>query len=195
LNWKSFPNHGIVEVDPQFARGCLVPIQLPYEFDTSGVVKLIIRGLLGLLGVLVFGILYSLLVSHDRTAALALLLCAAILAYFGRLFLRHLIGSVGVITADSVRVDSPRVLGFRLAGPAGKFRVTQFTAVRVERVSNPIGIPIETQVGPHERVLLIGQQGTPDILIARTERDAGRTRGNELAIALKLPYQEQVAPY
>lgn len=153
------------------------------------------RGLLGLLAVLLVGILYSLLVSHDRTAALGLLLCTAILAYFGRLFLRHLIGSIGTIAADSVRVDSPRVLGFRLAGPAGQFPISHYSAVRVERVTNPIGIPIETQVGPHERVLLIGQQGTPDILIARTERDAGRTLGKELAVALKLPYQEQVAPY
>jgi hypothetical protein len=151
--------------------------------------------MLGLLAVVLLGIIYSLIVSHDRTAVLALLVSTAMLAYFGRLFLRNLIGSVGTITADSVSVESPCVAGFRLAGPAGSFPLRQFLAVRVERVTNPIGIPIETQVGPHERVLLIGQQGTPDILIARTERDAGRTLGNELAIALKLPYQEQVAPY
>ena len=170
-------------------------ITLPYQFDTSSVVKLILRGVLGLLVVVLLGIIYSLLVSRDLTAALALLVCAAILAYFGRLFLRHLIGSVGTITADSVSVESPRVAGFRLAGPAGRFPLRQFLAVRVERVTNPIGIPIETQVGPHERVLLIGQQGTPDILIARTDLDAGRTLGNELAAALKLPYQEQLLPY
>jgi hypothetical protein len=170
-------------------------LKLPHQFDTSGVVKLIMRGLLGLLAVVLVGITYCLLVSHDRTAVLALILCAAILAYFGRIFLGNLIGSAGTITADSISVDSPRVFGLRLAGPAGRFPISQFTAVRVERVTNPIGIPIETQVGPHERVLLIGQQGTPEILIARTERDVGRTLGNELAMALKLPYQEQVAPY
>jgi hypothetical protein len=153
------------------------------------------RGLLGLLAVVLVGILYSLLVSHDRTAALALLLCAAILGYFGRLFLRNLIGSAGLITADSVRVDSPRVLGFRLAGPAGRFPISQFSAVRVERVTNPVGIPLETQIGPHERVYLVGKAGTPDILVARTASDVGRTLGKELAIALKLPSQEQLAPY
>jgi hypothetical protein len=170
-------------------------IILPYDFDTSGVGKLVIRGLLGLFAVVLVGIIYSLLLSHDRTAALALLVSAAMLAYFGRLFLQNLIGSAGTITAESVTVESPRVAGFRLAGPAGTFPLRQFAAVRVERVTNPIGIPIETQVGPHERVSLIGQKGTPDILVARTERDAGRTLGNELAIALKLPYQEQIAPY
>jgi hypothetical protein len=170
-------------------------ITLPYAFDTSSVVKLIARGMLGLLAVVLLGIIYSLLVSHDRTAALALLVCAAILAYFARLFLRNLIGSVGTITADSVSVDSPRVLGFRLAGPAGRFPISHFSAVRVDRITNPIGIPIETQVGPHERVCLIGKEDTPDILIARTSRDAGRTLGNELANALRLLYQEQIAPY
>jgi hypothetical protein len=168
---------------------------LPYQFDTSGVVKLILRGVLGFLGILVVGIIYSLLVSHDRTAALALLICAAILAYFGRLFLRNLIGSVGTITSDRVVVESPQVAGFRLAGPSGSFPIRQFEAVRVERVNNPIGIPLETQVGPHERVSLVGQKDTPDILVARAERDAGRKLGNELALALKLPYHEQLAPY
>jgi hypothetical protein len=171
------------------------PLKLPYHFDTSGVVKLIMRGLLGLLAVMLVGILYSLLVSHDRTAVLGLLLCAAILGYFGRLFLRNLIGSAGLITAESVRVDSPRVLGFRLAGPAGTFPISHFTAVRVERVTNPIGIPLETQLGPHERVSLIGKEGTPDILIARTDDDEGRKVGQELAAALRLAYQEQIAPY
>ena len=51
------------------------------------------------------------------------------------------------------------------------------------------------QRGPHERVSLVGKDGTPDILIARTARDAGRALGDGLAAALKLPYQELVAPY
>jgi hypothetical protein len=170
-------------------------ITLPYDFDTSGVVRLTMRGMFGLLAVLLVGIIYSLLVSQDRTAALALLISAAILAYFGRLFLRNLIGSAGTITADAVSVDSPRVLGFRLAGPAGKFPINHFTTVRVERVTNPIGIPLETQIGPHERVSLIGKKGTPDILIARTDDDEGPRVGQELAAALGLLYQDEIAPY
>ena len=124
-----------------------------------------------------------------------MLLIAGIAAYFGRLFLRNLTGSVGTITADAVVVQPGQLLGIRLAGPAGRFPVSQFQAVRVERIPNPIGIPIETQIRPHERVCLVGKAGTPDILIARTHLDAGRTVGNELATALKLPYQEQLVPY
>jgi hypothetical protein len=170
-------------------------ITLPYEFDTSGVVKQIMGGVLGFLLALLVGILYSLLVSHSLAAAIQLLLIAAIATYFGRLFHRNLTGSVGTITADAVVVQPGELLGIRLAGPAGRFPISQFQAVRVERIPNPIGIPIETQIRPHERVCLVGKAGTPDILIARTHLDAGRTVGNELATALKLPYQEQLVPY
>jgi hypothetical protein len=170
-------------------------ITLPYNFDTSRVVKLVVRGLLSLLTVLLVGILYSLLVSHSRAAALQLTLSAALLIYFGQIFRKHLTGVEGTITADAVSVQPGIVCGIRLAGPAGNFRVGQFQAIRVERVTNPVGIPVETQIGPHERVTLIGQRGTPDILIARTSDDAGRTLGSELAAALRLPYQEQVEPY
>jgi hypothetical protein len=176
-------------------QSALVAITFPYDFDTSGVVKLIVRGILGLLCVVIIGIFYSLLISHDNTAALGLLLSAGIVGYFARLFLGNLIGVIGTITPDSVAVQPGVVWGIRLPGPAGRFPIERFEAVGVERVTNPIGIPLETQVGPHERVSLIGKQGTPDILIARTDRDAGRILGNELAVALKLPYQEQLAPY
>jgi hypothetical protein len=173
----------------------VMPITLPYEFDTSGVVKQIMGGVLALLVVVLAGILYSLLISHSIAATVQLLLIAAIAAYFGRLFLRNLTGSVGTITADAVVVQPGELLGIRLTSPAGRFPISQFQAVRVERVPNPIGIPIETQIRPHERVNLAGKKGTPDILIARTHLDAGRTVGNELATALKLPYQEQDFPY
>jgi hypothetical protein len=170
-----------------------VTVALPYEFDTSGVVKLILRGMLGLLAILVLGILYSLVVSRDSVAALGLLVSAAIVAYFGRLFLRNLIGSMGTITADAVIVRSPLLVGIPLAGPVGRFSLSRFQAVRVDRITHPVGVGV--QIGPHERVYLAGRTDTPDILIARTDHDAGRTIGNELAAALRLPYQEQVVPY
>jgi hypothetical protein len=170
-------------------------ITLPYQFDTSGVVKLILRGVLGLLLVVLLGILYSLLVSHSSAAAIQLLLIAALITYFGSLFQKNLTGVLGTITADAVVVQPGQLIGIRLAGPAGRFPISRFQAVLVERIPNPIGIPIETQIQPHERVCLVGKDGTPDILIARTHRDAGRTLGNELAAALKLPFQEQILPY
>jgi hypothetical protein len=173
----------------------VMAITLPYEFDTSRVVKQIMGGVLGLLLVLLLGVFYSLLVSHSTAATIQLLLIAAVAAYFGRIFLRNLTGSVGTITTDAVMVQPGELLGIRLTGPAGRFPISQFQAVRVERVPNPIGIPIETQIRPHERVYLLGKQGTPDILIARTHLDAGRIVGNELATAMNLPYLEKDFPY
>ncbi len=170
-------------------------ITLPYEFDTSGVVRQIMGGVLGLLLVILVGVFYSLLVSHSVAAAVQLLLIAAIATYFGSLFHRNLTGSLGTITADAVVVRPGQLFGIRLESPAGRFPISQFQEVRVERIPIPIGIPIETQIRPHERVCLVGKDGTPDILVARTDRDAGRVLGKELATALKLPYQEQIFPY
>ncbi|MFL5494617.1 MAG: hypothetical protein ACJ8DC_09580 [Gemmatimonadales bacterium] len=165
---------------------------LPYEFDTSGVVKVILRGVLGLLLLVVVpGILYSLIFSHSRVAAVQLLLIGAVTTYFGLLFLRNLGSSRGVVTTDAVTVEPGRVWGIRLSGPAGRFPIQQFEAVRVERIAAPTMV----QGRRHERVSLVGRAGAPDILLARTALDAGRALGAELATALQLPYQEQIAPY
>jgi hypothetical protein len=83
-----------------------MPIALPYRFDTSPVVKLILGGVLGLVFLIIVpGIAYSLFVSHDRTAAVQLLLTGLIAAYFGRLFTKHLQGSRGMITSDAIVVE------------------------------------------------------------------------------------------
>jgi hypothetical protein len=167
-------------------------VALPYEFDSTGVVKLILRGVLGLLVILVVpGILYSLFISHSLAAGVQLLLIGAFMAWFGRVVFRNLTGSTGTITADAVVVQSARLYGIRLPGPAGRFPLRQFTAVQVVRVFGPL----RTTQTPrwHERVYLVGSASTPDILIARTDLDAGITLGRELARLLGLAYQEQVA--
>jgi hypothetical protein len=166
-------------------------VSLPYRFDTSPVIKLILRGVLGLLLVVIAGMLYSLLVTHDRVAAVQLLLVAMIIVYFGRLFLRNLETSRGTIDRDQVLVDPVRLYGIRLHGPAGQFPLRGFQAVRVQRM-----LPPEFAQGrSHERVVLLGTEGTPDILLARTSDDAGRALGRELATVLGLKYEEEGRPY
>ena len=174
------------------ARDPVMPVELPYRFDTSPVVKLILRGVVALLLlVLVPGIMYSLLVSHSHAAAVQLLVSGLIATYFGRLFLRNLEGSRGTITADAVAVEPGTLYGVRLHGPAGRFPLRDFSTVKVERVPPPAWV----EGGRHERVSLVGTNGTPDILIARTSDDAGRALGQDLAAALGLPYQEERVPY
>jgi hypothetical protein len=169
-----------------------MPIVLPYRFDTSPVVKLILRGVLGLLMLVIApGIVYSLLVSHDRTAALLLLVTGTIVMYFGRIFIKNLEATSGTITADQVIVEPGTLYGTQLRGPRGRFPLQQFSAIRVQRIP-PSG---DIQQGPHERVILAGKGDTPDILVARTSDDAGRALGRDLSARLGLPYEEEVAPY
>jgi hypothetical protein len=169
-----------------------MPIALPYRFDTSPIVKLILRGVLGLLTlVIVPGIGYSLLISHDRAAAVHLLITGAIVMYFGRIFIKNLEATSGTITTADVVVEPGSLYGTSLRGPRGRFPIQHFSAVRVQRIP-PSG---DVQRGAHERVILTGKGGTPDILVARTSHDTGRALGRDLATALGLPYEEEVAPY
>jgi hypothetical protein len=164
---------------------------LPYHFDTSAVVKLILRGAALVLLVIVIGIIYSLFVSGDRVACLQLLITGLIAAYFARLLLRNLIATRGTITRDGVALEAVALYGIRLHGPAGRFPLQAFSGVRVERIPPPVF----GTGGPHERVTLMGKDATPDVLVARTPDAAGRSLGQNLAAALGLPYNEVAAPY
>jgi xanthosine utilization system XapX-like protein len=164
---------------------------LPFRFDTGRVVQQIMAGVLALVAIAAVGVLYSLLVSRSMVTAVQLVLIGVITAYLGHKFLRNLTTSTGIITAESVDVEPAQLLGVRLAGASGRFPLSRFDAVRVDRIT----LSTNVQVRPHARVYLAGRSGTPDILIARTSADDGRTLGNALATAIKLPYQEQVVPY
>jgi hypothetical protein len=168
-----------------------MPLSLPYEFDTSGVVKVILRLVLGLLGIVMLGIPYALFISHSKAGAALLVVIAALVTLFGRLVLTNLVGARGTITAEAAVVHPVTLYGLRLGGPEGRFPIQQFEAVRVEQSPGPVNV----QGGTHERVSLVGRDGTPDILVARTERSAGKFLGRDLATALRLPYQEKQTPY
>ena len=164
---------------------------LPYQFDTGGVVALIVRGVAGLEVILVLGALYSLAVSRNMASAAALLVIAAGVFIFGRLVLKNLEGTRGMITRDAVVVQPGGLFGLRLAGPAGTYAIHNFAAVRVDRI-----LPSDSiQSRGHERVILVGTSGAPDILVARTDLDAGRALGRSLAAALHLPFDERYAPH
>ena len=52
--------------------------------------------------------------------------------------------------------------------------------------------------GPHERIYLVGRDGTPDILIARTDRndaDYGMIAGMQFGRLLNLPCEGKPVPY
>ena len=164
-----------------------MPVTLPYHFDTGSVGKLVLQGVLGLLLIVICGLLYTVLVRRDTLGAVLLGVVAVISLAFGRIFLNNLVSSRGTITGDAVEVEPANLYGVRLHGPGGRFPLWNFEAVRVERAPPLAWSP----GGPYERVILAGKPGTPDILVARTDHDAGVALGRDLAAALRLPCQEE----
>jgi len=162
-------------------------LTLPYDFNTAGPGTTMIRGAFGLLFLIVVpGVLYSVFISRKPAAVVSLLIIGALTLYFGRAFLMFLPASRGRITREAVIVESARVFGLRLAGPEGTFPMRGFRGVLIERAPPPIsGYGL-----PHERVTLVGRDGTPDVLVARTNLGEGRAFGRDLAATLGLPIEE-----
>ena len=169
-----------------------MPVALPYRFDTSRVWRMILTGAFGVAVVVLVGVLYGLLVRRDAMVVLPLAVSGIMLAYFIRLFVRFQSGSIGTLTADRVVIEPNTLFGLRLPGPRGDYAISRFSGVRVELMSGPTDI---VQGGPHERIWLVGRDGTPDVLVARTQRAAGRALGQELGAALAVPVQETREPY
>jgi hypothetical protein len=173
-----------------------VPITLPYEFDTTREGTLVVKIMLGLGFIVAVGIVYSLAFSRSWAAVLQLSLTGAVLLFFIHRFVNNLTGSIGAITANEIVVKRRNVYGLKFSGPAGVFSLHQFSAIRVEESS---GSPSpEVQSGPHERIYLVGKNGTPDILIARTSRangEYGIDTGEELGRLLNLPCERKRVPY
>ena len=168
-----------------------VAVLLPYRFDTSRVWRTILNGAFVLAAVILAGLLYRLLASRDAVAVLQLALIGAIIAYFIRLFVRYQSGSIGTITADRVVIQPNTLHGIRLPGPHGEYAISRFSSVRVELMSGATLV----QGGAHERIWLVGKDGAPDILIARTQREAGRALAKEFGTVLALPVEETREPY
>ena len=169
-----------------------VAVVLPYRFDTSRVWRMILKGTFALAVVIFAGLLYGLLVRRGVAVVLQLALTSIVLAYFIRLFIRLQSGSIGTISVDRVVIQPNTLYGIRLPGPHGEYATGRFSAVRVELMSGPTDI---VQGGPHERIWLIGKDGAPDILLARTQRQAGRALGKAFGAALALPVEETREPY
>ncbi|MGN6392123.1 MAG: hypothetical protein ACTHM9_07735 [Gemmatimonadales bacterium] len=168
-------------------------ITLPYHFDTSNIWRKILKGAFGLNAVLVLGILYTLLVTHEWGKALALVPFEVVVFGFTRVFIRFQEGSVGTLTADQVVVAPNVLLGIVLPGPSGTYALDRFSAVRVEFRSGLVSTTPNAG-RPNEVVWLVGRPGTPNIALALTEFRAGAEIGQEFGALLTLPVEEVGAP-
>ncbi|HYN27667.1 MAG TPA: hypothetical protein VES94_05150 [Burkholderiales bacterium] len=175
----------------QARTGDHVALALPYEFDTSDVWRMILKGTFGLTLLIVLLLLYT-LVSRQWAAAVPLALSSAILFFVTRVFVRFQTGSAGTLSADRVVIQPNRFLWFSLPGPVGTYTLDRFSAVCVEFSMGPVQPGV--QGGPNEVVWLVGRPGTPDIALARTNDGAGRGIGRELGALLNLPVKVVGAP-
>ena len=166
-------------------------LTLPYEFDTSGVWRMILKGTFGLTILITLSLVYT-LVSRQWGAAAALALSSAMLFFVSRLFLRFQTGSAGVLSADRVVIEPNKLLWLSLPGPTGTYMLERFSAVRVEFSMGPVQPGV--QGGPNEVVWLVGKPGTPDIALARTNDGIGRNVGRTLGALIDLPVEEVGAP-
>ena len=168
-----------------------VALALPYEFDTSDVWRLILKGTFALTLLMILSLLYT-VASRQWAAAVPLAWSSAMLFFVTRVFVRFQTGSVGTLSADRVVIQPNRFLWFSLTGPVGTYTLDRFSAVRVEFSMGPVQPGV--QGGPNEVVWLVGRPGTPDIALARTNNRAGRAVGREIGALLNLPVEEVGVP-
>lgn len=165
-----------------------VAVVLPYQFDTSDVWRTIIKGVFALNAVIVSGLLYSVLISHQWVVVAQLALIEAFLLVFARVCVRFQSGSIGTLNADRVVIQPNKLLWFTLPGPEGTYRLDRFAAIRVQSSAGRLGTTVPTR--PYEVVWLSGRPGTPDIVLARTENGAGEGIGREFGALLRLPVEQ-----
>lgn len=158
-------------------------VTLPHHFDTTATARLMLSVSSALFCVLALGTLWTLLIRHDLAGAVALLLTAGGIAYFWRLFHRHLEGIVGTISRSGISVRPGEFLGLKLKGLAGEFPLSSFTLVRVE-----VSRSMET-LQECGRVILAGKSPTPDIQITTLSPDDAKHFGAELAERIGLPLE------
>jgi len=162
-------------------------VTLPYDFNTAESYQRVVRGAVGVGLVVVAGVVYSALISHDYVVVLQLGVIGAMAGGMVCVIGARVRGSAGTLTADGVIIErAPAVFGLRFPGPSGRFSLDRFSAVRVEEASGPV-LP-NVNIGPHSRIYLVGKTGVPDVLIARTT-SIGSTEAAEFADLLALPLQ------
>jgi hypothetical protein len=181
-----------VRLSPAIESATPETIALPYRFDTATVWHTILKGAFALNAVLVIGIAFKLF-TGDWLPALGVVVMEAIVFGFTRLFLRFQSGSRGTLYRDRVEIQPNALFGIPLPGPRGVYARERFAAVRVELMMGSINVDGPSG-GPHELLWLAGRDGTPDVLVARTDQGAGRVVGAELGTLLELPVDEKNAP-
>lgn len=169
-------------------------IAVPYRFDTTDMLRNVLRAIVGLHVVAIFpGVLYSLFVQHKPGAAIGLLVISGISLFLGRRVLK-MRASVGIINKNFVVLQKAKQFGITLTGTTGTYPIEDFSSVCVEIVSGVI-YSTTPDVPTFTRISLIGKVGIPAIVVERRPFPEGKDFGTALAATLSLPYQEKIVAH
>lgn len=165
--------------------------ELPFDFDTRRETRLVLKGVIGLLALMVVFAMVMLFARHDVRGAAGTLLIDAVLLGFGHVVRVHMTGAEGRITRDAVQARAGRAWGIALPGPVGTFALHDFRAVHVcYHLDTSNGAAPSNRF---EHVTLLGRPGTPDVCVLRAPRMRGTSQGEALAAVLGLPCETGAA--
>lgn len=167
-------------------------LTLPYEFDTIGLPRNILKGFIAGTAFLVL-LALAMAIKYGPLAAGPLLLAALFLGWVARKFLTTLGGTAkGAITRDGVIVE-PSALGpIQLPSPAGRHPLSRFKAVRIT-YQGP-GRNIQSYF--FARVHLVGREGTGDVCVAFERDRTAKSLAPQIAAAMGLPLEQVgLAPF
>jgi hypothetical protein len=172
----------------------MVPLAFPYDFDTAGTWRTIVK--IAALVVAIFAFMIVGLVIKGEIAA-----SIGVFA-FGVLFwsaLRRLgvaripMGASGRLTASDVVVDGVKLWNYSLNVPVGRFPIGRFEAVAVvEHVV--MGRTASTTYDNVGSVQLVGRAGTPNIEVMVAPIDAANAFAKELSAKLALELRSLATP-
>jgi hypothetical protein len=158
---------------------------LPFDFDTHRETRLVLKGVIGLLVLMLVFAMVMLFARHDVRGAAGTLLIDAVLLGFGHVVRVRMTGAEGRVTRDAVQLRAGRVWGIALPGPVGTFALHDFRAVQVRYHLDTLNDAAPST--RFEHVTLLGRHGTPDVCVLRAPRVRGASRGEALAEVLGLP--------
>jgi hypothetical protein len=161
-------------------------LTLPYAFDTTKSGKLILKGTMFIQALMSIELPYFFIFEPYKLINFGLV--SVVLLSLGVFIFKRIGGAFGTITDREITVGPSVLWGIRSTSPEGRFPLTQFRCIRVAIIA-------AGRNGPHERVCLVGRDGTPDIEFARTQQKEGIALGHALGALIGLSVEETRAPY
>lgn len=155
---------------------------LPYAIDTTRPGRIIIPLLLiaAFVAMPLCGLLLALARKPDQPLILLAPLAIALMNLALALILFRLMGgATGSIDSQAIIIKPARLFGIPSGAPGGSFALSRFRALAVKTISR--------QNPPLGRLMLLGHDKTPAILLFTGPLEQAQTLQKDLAAALNLP--------